>query len=81
MGDRLCGAEAADAGGWIEAALEVWDVLVEAEGAARRLVGHADTKGRGISGPPTLGGRSPHFGGVGQIEERTPSMTWTDTLC
>ena len=43
-----------------EAALKERDVLVEAEGAAGGLVfGHGDTKGRGMSGPPTLGGRVP----------------------
>ena len=39
-------AEAADAGWWIEAALEDSDVVIEAEGAARRLVGHGDTRAK-----------------------------------
>jgi hypothetical protein len=39
---------AADAGGWIEAAIEERDALVEAERAARRLVGHGDTRVGGV---------------------------------
>jgi len=52
-------AEAADADGWIDAALEKGNVEVEAERAARRFVGHTDTGDGGISGPPTTGGRLP----------------------
>ncbi len=47
-----CGAEAADAGGWIEAAFVERDVRVETEIAAKSLVGHGDTKVGGVSGPP-----------------------------
>lgn len=57
LSDRLCGAEAADAGGWIEATLEEWDVSVEVKGAARRFVGHRDTEVRGVSESATLAGR------------------------
>ena len=48
--------------GGLEAALEERDVLVKAEIAAGSLVGHGDTRGRGVPGPPTLGGRMPHSG-------------------
>ena len=35
--------------------LKEWDVLIEAEVAANGLIfGHGDTKGRVVSGPPTL---------------------------
>jgi len=57
MGNRLGSAEAADAAGWIEAALEEWDVLVEAERAARRFVGHGDTEVESNTLSPTSGGR------------------------
>ena len=61
LGEGSGCAEGADAGRRIEdTALEEWDVLVEAEGAANGLIfGHGDTKGRGVSGPPTPSGRIP----------------------
>ena len=64
LGEGSGCAEGADACRRIEAALKERDVGVEAEVAARRLVGHGDTKGRGVSGPPTLGGRMPPLDGV-----------------
>jgi len=59
MLNRLGGAEATDADRWVKASLEERDVLIEAKGAARSLVGHGDTKGEGVSGPPTPGSRIP----------------------
>src|SRR5271157_5701743 len=54
LGEGSGCAEGANACGRIEAALKERDVVVEAEGAAGRLVGHGDTKGGGVSGPPTV---------------------------
>ena len=42
-----------------QAALKERDVLVEAEGTHGLIFGHGDTKGRGVSGPPTPGSRIP----------------------
>ena len=42
----ITSAEAADAGGWIEAAFVEREVGVEVEGAARRFIGHRDAGAR-----------------------------------
>src|SRR5208337_3269696 len=53
-------AGGADASRRIEAALKERDVGVETKITTDGLIfGHGDTKGRGVSGPPTLGGRIP----------------------
>ena len=45
-----------------------------------RLVGHADTRARGMSGPPTMGGRIPHSDGVRHLPNQCPVASLGDRL-
>ena len=69
LGEGSGCAEGTDVDGWLEAAFKERDVVIEAEGAARRFVGHGDTVVGGVSGPPTLGSNA-LFVGVGLIHGR-----------
>jgi hypothetical protein len=66
LGEGSVCAKGTNADGWLEAAFKERDIVIEAERAAGRFVGHGDTVVGGVSGPLMWSNIS--FVGVGSIQ-------------